>query len=580
MSDRQLELPASSDLPTFTVLADGQAIDPAWPVVAVSVVHAVDRIPSARLTLSDGSVSDQRFAIAESGGLAPGVELEIKAGYHRTEETIFKGIVVRAAIRGGASGSALELLARDPAVRMTTGRKSAHHADLSDGDLVEQLIADHGLSADVEAMSVSHVDLTQFECTDWDLMLARCQANGMWVIARDGAVAVKAPAAGSPALTLTYGATMLDVQVELDATAQIDGVTVGAWRPADQAAAEAEGADPGLDGPGDATPGDMASAMGSPTWRMHHAGGLGDAELTAWADGIMRRSRLSRVRGRVRSQGIAAARPGDTMTLAGLGSAFDGDVILTGVRHRIAEGNWTTDFAFGLDPLGLLAEADDAHAPPAAGLIPAVPGLQVGVVTALEGDPEGDERVRVRLPLVSPDAEGAWARLCTDVAGPERGRVFRPEIDDEVIVGFLAGDPRHPVVIGAVHSGGQAAPIAAADDNHEKGYVSREGIRWTVHEDKPALVLETPGGRKVELDDDAGVIRLSDGDGNTVVLESSGITLESSGDIVIKAGGDVNVEGINVNLTGQAAVACEGSAEAKLTSSGTVTVEGSLVKIN
>ena len=85
-------------------------------------------------------------------------------------------------------------------------------------------------------------------------------------------------------------------------------------------------------------------------------------------------------------------------------------------------------------------------------MLPAANGLQIGVVTALEDDPQGDDRIKCRLPMVGAGEEGLWARLATLDAGDGRGTYFRPEIGDEVVVGFLDDDPRNPVILGMCHS--------------------------------------------------------------------------------------------------------------------------------
>ena len=51
--------------------------------------------------------------------------------------------------------------------------------------------------------------------------------------------------------------------------------------------------------------------------------------------------------------------------------------------------------------------------------------------------------------------------LATLDAGKERGTFFRPEIGDEVVVGFLNDDPRHPVILGMCHSSAKPAPEPA-----------------------------------------------------------------------------------------------------------------------
>ena len=93
---------------------------------------------------------------------------------------------------------------------------------------------------------------------------------------------------------------------------------------------------------------------------------------------------------------------------------------------------------------------------------------------------------------MSDSEEGVWARLATLDAGDGRGTFFRPEIDDEVVVGFLDGDPRFPVVLGQCHSSAKPAPEPAKDDNHVKGYVSRSKLKLTFDDDKKVVVLETP----------------------------------------------------------------------------------------
>ena len=78
-----------------------------------------------------------------------------------------------------------------------------------------------------------------------------------------------------------------------------------------------------------------------------------------------------------------------------------------------------------------------------------------------EGDPDGEDRIQVRLPLVDPAADGIWARWVSPDAGNQRGIYWRPEIGDELLVGFLNDDPRDPVVLGMLHSSVNPSPIQA-----------------------------------------------------------------------------------------------------------------------
>ena len=68
-----------------------------------------------------------------------------------------------------------------------------------------------------------------------------------------------------------------------------------------------------------------------------------------------------------------------------------------------------------------------------------------GVYTATvldNRDREGLARVFVRVPGIA-DA-GIWARIATMMAGQNRGTLFVPDVDDEVLVAFERGDQRIP----------------------------------------------------------------------------------------------------------------------------------------
>jgi uncharacterized protein involved in type VI secretion and phage assembly len=282
--------------------------------------------------------------------------------------------------------------------------------------------------------------------------------------------------------------------------------------------------------------------------------------------------RLAKVRGRARCQGFAEVLPDTLIEITGISERIEGTLYVSGVRHTVAGGNWETDIQFGLNP-ELFTETYNLRPLPAAGLLPVISGLQMGIVTVLENDPDGEDRIKCRLPLINPSEEGVWARLATLDAGKERGTYFRPEIDDEVVVGFLNDDPRHPVILGMCHSSAKAAPVPGKDDNHLKGYVSREKLKLTFDDEKKIVGLETPAGNKIALSEDAKGIVLEDQNGNKITLDDKGITIESAKDMVFKASNDVKLSGKNAELSAQTAFKASGTSTAEL-SGGMTTVKG------
>ncbi|MDX1665386.1 MAG: phage baseplate assembly protein V [Candidatus Promineifilaceae bacterium] len=155
-------------------------------------------------------------------------------------------------------------------------------------------------------------------------------------------------------------------------------------------------------------------------------------------------------------------------------------------------------------------------------------------------DPENLGRVRVRLPW-SPDSGDngyeAWARIATLMAGQNRGSWFIPDVDDEVLVAFEAGDTRRPYIVGMLWNGQDEPPERMDNNNNLKTILSRAGIRITMDDSDGAvsLTLSTPGGHSLVFDDGDLSITATDSSGNTIKMDSSGVTITASANIQMQA---------------------------------------------
>lgn len=187
----------------------------------------------------------------------------------------------------------------------------------------------------------------------------------------------------------------------------------------------------------------------------------------------------------------------------------------------------------------LTEEVKDARVPRGYGgrFYGAFPALVVNIK-----DPDGQGRVKVSLPW-SPDGQGAsyevWARLATMMAGNNRGSWFIPDVNDEVVVIFMGGDPRNPCVIGGLWNGQDSPPqtMDGAGKNYIKKIRSRNGVQITLDDTdgQEMLKLETPAGQTVTLQDSPASINVQDSNGNTVQMDSSGITVTASAQVVVNA---------------------------------------------
>lgn len=172
-------------------------------------------------------------------------------------------------------------------------------------------------------------------------------------------------------------------------------------------------------------------------------------------------------------------------------------------------------------------------------------GLFLGVHPALVTDikdPDHQGRVKVSLPWL-PDTAGAscelWARLATLMGGNNRGSWFVPDVNDEVLVAFEGGELRRPYVIGALWNGQDSPPesMDGSGQNNKKVLRSRNGVKVTLDDQngQETLLLETPGGQKVTLKDGPGSVLVEDSNGNSVKLESAGITVNASAKVTVQA---------------------------------------------
>ena len=543
---------------TVTVSSNGAPISPEIELLAVHTRRELNKLPSARLSFIDGDVANRKFPLSDAATFAPGAEIEIKARWEdkpSSEAMIFKGKVVRHSLEASNRGCLLHIELKDKAILMTRGRKNAVRQDISDADNFSRLVSDAGLTAGtMDATTHKHKSLVQYQCTDWDFMLSRAQALGRQVLVVDGAVSVRAPSLSGPAkLKLEFGlGEIYDWDLEFDAADQTPGIDAQGWDEANQAALSATGKAKAEPAQGKLKGAAAASSLALAKRTLAQFAPMAQTELQEWADGQLTRSRMAMLRGSVSLLGTGTLLPLDIVELAGMGLRFNGRALVSGVAHRIEEGNWVTDLQLGLAADSLIDGAA-ASAAPAAALLPAVSGLQIGIVASVQDDPDKAMRVSLNLPVLGADAAPVWARWAFPDAGNARGMAFWPEVGDEVVVGFFNDDPRQPVVLGGLYSAKNPphAPYDQPQDkNVAKGWFTKAGNEiGFIDGDKPQIFIRTPAKREILLDDDGKQIKLSDADGNSLVMDSNGITLKSSKDFKVDAAsGDVEIKGSKIDF--------------------------------
>ncbi len=551
---------------TATIKSEGKALKATYRLVGIDVNREVNRIPFAQLVLIDGNAATRKFPLSDEGFFAPGKEVEISLRYEggqKQEATVFKGLVIRHALESDGVESILRIELKDAAYAMTVARKSAVHKG-TDAAIIKKLIQDAKLQADVSgATKPDHPEMVQYYCTDWDFMLSRAEAQNLAVAVHDQKVSLKPlKISGAAKHKFEYGISqMYSFEVEVDAGSQYAKVSGVAWDKKKNAMSKPSKGDKFSLAQGNLKPDSIASKIGGKEILLTSAVPLAPEETKSWADGRMARSRMSFFRGSISVPGFADVELLDVMEILGLGARFKGKTLVTGIRHQVDEEGWQTHLQFGL-PAEAFSQSPDILDAPAGGLIPAVHGLQPGIVEAFKKDPDEQFRVQVKLPGIDPKKGIVWARLAMPDAGKERGHLFLPEKGDEVVVGFFNDDPRQPVILGSLYSSTNKPPKdwqKWSADNIHKGYVSKSGITIAIDDKDKILTLLTSEKQSVTLDEKNKTIEIVDVNKNKITLNDKGVVLEVADKLSIKAKGDVEIKGKNIKLNASANVEIKGS---------------------
>ena len=179
-------------------------------------------------------------------------------------------------------------------------------------------------------------------------------------------------------------------------------------------------------------------------------------------------------------------------------------------------------------------------------------------------DPDNLARVQIRLlnyDGVKDQDAAIWARLALPFAGDKRGAFMLPDVGDEVLVSFVNGDSRFPVVVGGLFNGATEIPETLDGDRVDRWSITgKAGTRFAIEEKtggQPTIVLTTPGGVTAKFTDEGGgKIELSIQGGPSLTMDQSGVSIVTSAKLSMQASqvdmssGQVNVNSCVSKVTG------------------------------
>ena len=235
---------------------------------------------------------------------------------------------------------------------------------------------------------------------------------------------------------------------------------------------------------------------------------------------------------------------GSTVSIKGLGARFSGDYYVTEAHHTFRHGAFRTTFAVsGGVPntfRSLILGRDADHA------LNRMQGVVTGVVTS-NSDPEKLGRVQVKYPWLpkmnSAELSSCWARLAFVGGGADRGIVFLPEIDDEVLLAFENGDMSSPYVLGVLYNGKDKPPkgIGELVDNGSKKVNERIIVSRSGHK---VIMDDTEGKEKITIQDKTGknLIEIDSAKNEFKIVSEGKLDLQSKGDLTVTTEGKLTLK--------------------------------------
>ena len=187
-------------IPSCSVIVGGKDVGAKYGLKSVVVTKEINKVSKARIIIMDGDPSDETFEASASKDFDPDKTISIKMGYDQKEKEVFSGVITGQSLKVRFKSSELVLTCMDKAFQLSTTRKTSNFVKKKDSDVISEIIGGYGLSKTVSTTTFKHPNIVQYNCSDWDFILARADANAMVVINEGAKLSVAAPVVSGSAI--------------------------------------------------------------------------------------------------------------------------------------------------------------------------------------------------------------------------------------------------------------------------------------------------------------------------------------------------------------------------------------------
>jgi phage protein D/phage baseplate assembly protein gpV len=537
---------------------------------------------------------DPAGIVLTKGGFAIGkkVKIAVQTAEPGGPQPLMEGEVTAVEVDLDTTGTVTEIRGQDVAHRLYRGRRVVAYPGMGLAEIVRKVAQRAGLPVgkidNVPGAGAGKDDqITQNNVSDWDFLAYQAALVGAHVSVEEGKLCFTMPEKPSGApdskakattnpLALEVHRNLLSLHATVRATGQVPSVEARGWdmEHKQPVTATATPSTAGTEVPG-AEPTKLASVFqappmlsADPVWQSAE---MVKAVATSMADQLGA--------GAVELEGVAKGNPklkaGTAVALTNIGEPFAGKYTLTQARHVFDRDNgYTTAFTVAGRQERSLYDLTGG----AAGGVPerVTAGLVPAVVSDIR-DPRKLGRVKVTYPWLDKTYVSGWARVTQTGAGKARGALVLPEVDDEVLVGFVHGDPDAPFVLGGLHNGKDTVPKLEkepVDGGSGKvavrGFVSREGHTVQFIEDDGVLIRTGDGKLSVRLNTKTSTVEIKGGKVEVTATET--VKIKGNGVSIDAGSGALDMKGMSASL--------KGTSKTDIGASGPVSVSGTPIKLN
>ncbi|BEV04671.1 phage baseplate assembly protein V [Chryseobacterium gambrini] len=522
------------------------------------VTFELNKIPFAKFTFIASNPDVDTTADLPTDLLKKGQKIELKVTVNKKPQTLFKGFIKSVEKSISESSTTVKIECKDLAYQLTKPSNESDDSTETFKAKLDRFFSQANITNKIESKGQSWEEeyITRNPHTiPWDYLVGFLDSIGMMVNVRNGEFSTLdiLEAVPEEKYAAENGINVFMFSGREDESKKLSKASIEYWDPSSQSMEKIEA--------------EQEAEKNIKTLTLNESRFL-TSTMTRMANTFLKRSNHAVIQGELSTFGNLEAKAGDFLICNKVDKEIDKKKLLIRKEyHTFENASWKTEYTLGVESEQSFTETNSPSVPAQqaqTGQTNSVSGLQIGVVTQIEEDPDNQFRIKVRIPTLSESGEGVWARLANVFSGNEMGSFFIPNVNDEVIVGCLGNNPDTPIILGSLYSSQNAMPFPIEKENYTKAFVTKEGTKIQLDDEKKSIELSTKKGNKLLISDDEKGFVLEDENGNKIMMNADGITLDSSKDLILKARMDFKMD----------------SAKAALSASATMDVKGSIIKLN